>query len=105
MSHHQRHNSGERPALGPASDEAAARLSEVLARAVRDPEVQDKELRGAVSGFVRTLKAHGRPPEQVLVALKGYVSQAIEPRPTGEAERALMSRSVEWCIAEYYRAD
>jgi hypothetical protein len=105
MSHHQRHNSGERPVFGPPGDDASAHLSEVLARAVRDPEVQDTELRGAVRGFVRALKAHGRPPEQVLVALKGHVTRAIEPRPTGDAERALMARSVEWCIAEYYRVD
>jgi len=105
MSDHKRHNSGEPPVFGSTGDDASARLRDVLARAVRDPEVQETELRGAVGGFVRALKAHGRPPEQVLVAVKGHVSRAIEPRPAGDAERALMARSVEWCIAEYYRVD
>ena len=62
-------------------------------------------LKAAVTEFTTMLRDQGRPPEQVLVALKERMRRQPLPERTADAQRdleVLIERAVRWSISAYY---
>jgi hypothetical protein len=60
-------------------------------------------VRESVCAYVTALKADGEPPERVLKTLKALVRAAVGPTLSWRDLDAVVERTVQWCIEEYYR--
>ena len=95
---------GSAPLLSLSS---AQRLARALAASLADRSTPSVALYEAVSKYVVELRAHGLPPERMLVVLKELVRGTA---PDSIASRAvhldadLLRLVVTWSIDAYYRA-
>jgi hypothetical protein len=77
-----------------------------ISRAARVGPPAMPDLRDAIYGYVRGLKASGYRPEEVLVAIKALIVEAgVEKRRSATDSRhaELTDRVVAWSIEAYFR--
>jgi hypothetical protein len=120
------HNARTEPSGAAPGDDPAARLARAVEAVIRASEAPlagpatdgnrrdgpgtaaDEALQDEVRAYVGILRRDGVTPERVLVTVKELVRHVLTrgPRPVQRSEAdELLTRIVEWCVSEYYRAD